>query len=72
KWGNSVGLRMPTYILKELNITCGQQVDISVDNGNIIIKPINNYKLMELINQITPENIHSEISVGSEVGNEII
>lgn len=36
--GNSKGIRLPAYILKECNIT--DAVELEVKDGNIIIKPI--------------------------------
>lgn len=41
KWGNSVGIRSSSTILKTLNLEPEYLVDISVENGRIIIEPIN-------------------------------
>ncbi len=37
KWGNSLGLRLPMHIVKDLNITEGSKVDLFQKNGKIII-----------------------------------
>ena len=39
KWGNSLGIRIPNLLVRELSLKNGSVVDID-DNGNeIIIKP---------------------------------
>ena len=39
KWGNSQGLRFPKFLLEEANIKVGDDVNISVKKGKIIIEP---------------------------------
>lgn len=73
KWGNSVGIRIPSTILKTLNLEPEYLVDISVENGRIIIEPINRtYSLNQLLAEITPENLHEEIITGATVGKEVL
>lgn len=74
KWGNSIGLRVPNNILRELNIGLGRKIDIRVENGRAIIEPIDdkNEKLLNLLNSITEDNLHSEISCGNTIGKENI
>ena len=38
KWGNSQGLRMSKYILEQAKIDIGDEVDMTVKDGVIIIK----------------------------------
>lgn len=74
KWGNSVGVRIPSMILNTLAIQAEHLVDIRAENGKIVIEPIrpqNSYQLQELVAQITPDNLHSEVSTGQTVGNEV-
>ncbi len=35
KWGNSLALRIPQYIVKEIQITEGTEVELVVIDGNI-------------------------------------
>lgn len=72
RWGNSAGIRIPISVIKELNLSYGEKIDLKVENGRVILEPVRNDALMQLLNQITPENLHGEISTGNEVGNEII
>jgi len=72
RWGNSLAIRLPQHLVKEINLTEGVEVDLVVIEGNLVIKPRirKRYSLEELISAITPENIHSEIESGISVGNE--
>lgn len=69
KWGNSVGIRIPSQILTALQLQAENIVDIRAENGKIIIEPIrNDYNLSQLLAEITPDNLHSEITTGAVVG----
>jgi len=39
KWGNSMAVRIPALVAKDLQILDGAILDISVDAGKIILKP---------------------------------
>lgn len=72
RWGNSLALRIPQHLAKEIQLTEGVEVDLMVIDGNLVIKPRNRkrYSLDELIAAITPENLHTEVESGIAVGNE--
>lgn len=71
KWGNSVGVRIPHTILTELNLNIEHQVDMRIEDGKIVIEPIQDeYPLEQLLAGITPENLHEEVEVGDPVGKE--
>lgn len=40
KWGNSLALRIPSELAKDIGLSEETDVKIRVDNGNIIITPI--------------------------------
>jgi len=72
KWGNSLGIRIPNLIVRELSLKNGSVVDIN-DNGNeIIIKPVRKDRLTEMLEKITEENIHQEVETTGPVGKEAI
>lgn len=73
KWGNSLAVRIPQHVVKEIQLTEGTEVDLLVIDGNLVIKPRprRRYSLEELIAAITPENLHSEVEAGVAVGNEV-
>lgn len=69
KWGNSLALRIPKHLAKDSYVGLGSLVDLSLENGQLIITPIN--RLETLLAEVTPDNIHSEIDTGFPVGNEV-
>ena len=75
KWGNSQGLRLAKYILEEVQIEVGDEVNLSVKSGAIVVTPAKKvrgrYKLEELVTEI-PENYqNSEVEWGKPVGKEV-
>jgi len=71
KWGNSLGIRIPNFIVRELSLQNGLVVDIK-DNGNeIIIRPVKKSRLSEMLEKINNDNIHQEVETTGPVGNEI-
>jgi antitoxin MazE len=71
KWGNSLGIRIPSNIAKEASISDGSHVDIEDVNGEIIIRPKNKYILSDMLNKITNKNIQEVVDINGPVGNEI-
>jgi len=71
KWGNSLGIRIPNLIVRELALKDGSFVDINDRGKTIIIKPIQKNKLSEMLGRINEKNIHKEIETGGPVGKEI-
>jgi antitoxin MazE len=58
KWGNSLGVRIPKSIIEQ-------------QDGKIVIFPAKKkFSLSEMMDQVTPENLHGEDDFKSE-GNEV-
>ncbi|MGH7947358.1 MAG: AbrB/MazE/SpoVT family DNA-binding domain-containing protein [Opitutaceae bacterium] len=71
KWGNSLGLRLPKSIAREAQLDEGDTVEVSVDNGAIVIRPSRpRYALDDLVGRITARNRHGESDWGAAVGHE--
>jgi antitoxin MazE len=70
KWGNSLGIRIPQRILSKLKIKESQKLDVQVQDGSIVIKPISS-ELNELLSKINLNNLHDEKDFGEPMGNEI-
>jgi len=74
KWGNSQGLRFPKEILSRAHISIGDEVDIKVHNGEIVIKPVTRirgkYNLKDLVSKIPDNYMSEEQNWGSPVGKE--
>ena len=72
KWGNSLGLRLPKSVAREVHVDEGDTVEVSVDNGAIVIRPGRpRYSLDDLVDRITTRNRHREADWGGTVGNEV-
>lgn len=73
KWGNSLGVRIPMAIAKQINLTEGTNVTLTVVDGNLILQPVRprKYTLHELLDGMTLDNCHPEVDMGRPVGNEI-
>ncbi|PYR78482.1 MAG: AbrB/MazE/SpoVT family DNA-binding domain-containing protein [Acidobacteria bacterium] len=72
KWGNSLGLRLPKSVAREAQLDEGDTVDVSVDNGAIVIRPSRpRYSLDELVGRINTRNRHRESDWGASIGHEV-
>ncbi|MEF3310728.1 AbrB/MazE/SpoVT family DNA-binding domain-containing protein [Paenibacillus sp. GYB004] len=69
KWGNSLGIRIPKSLAIKVGLEEGSEVDLDVENGHLVIKP-KSATLEELLAQVTPDNLHQEISTGKPQGRE--
>lgn len=69
KWGNSLGLRIPSLWAKDNNVRSGSKIEVIVEKGKITILP-QKKSLDDMLAMVTPENIHSEVSTGNTVGKE--
>lgn len=75
KWGNSQGLRLAKNLLTDVQLGVGDEVDISVKDGIMIVAPANRirgrHKLKDLVARI-PENYQSsEVDWGEPLGKEV-
>jgi len=71
KWGNSLGVRIPKAVTKEVGLDEGASVEVKVSGRNVVLAPVHReYSLSELVAGITAKNRHGETDWGSPVGNE--
>ena len=73
RWGNSLAIRIPQNLAKELQISEGLEVDLGVIDGSLVVKPRKRkqHSLDELLEGITPENLHGEVDFGESMGHEV-
>lgn len=65
KWGNSLAIRIPKAFATETQLTEGVTVEMSIEEGHLVIAPsVFTPTLEELLAQITPENVHTEVDWG--------
>jgi antitoxin MazE len=72
KWGNSLGLRIPKSFAKQAGVEAGSEVDLSLENGGLIIRPARRptYDLGTLLRDVTDDNLHAPVESGQPVGRE--
>jgi antitoxin MazE len=73
KWGNSLAVRIPKPVLEEARLKEGDSLEIEAAEGRLELRRATRIPtLTQLVSQITPENRYAEISVGAEVGKEVV
>ncbi|MYH70084.1 MAG: AbrB/MazE/SpoVT family DNA-binding domain-containing protein [Gammaproteobacteria bacterium] len=71
KWGNSAAIRLPAKVLNAAQVGIEQRVNVHVQGRRIVIDPaVDEDNLDTLLTQITPENVHDEVSFGPPAGKE--
>jgi antitoxin MazE len=71
KWGNSLGLRIPQALARQVHLEEGSQVQLTVDADKLVIEPQRRrYSLEKLLAGITARNRHDEVDTGGPVGRE--
>ncbi len=73
KWGNSLAVRIPKAFAKEVGLAPDTLVNLTLSEGKLVVAPVPKpaYTLEELLEGITPENLHGETDWGPPVGKEI-
>ena len=73
KWGNSAAIRLPFALMSLLHIKLNSEIEMQERDGTIVLSPVNQkYCLEDLVNGISIENRHDEISFGKPVGKELL
>ena len=71
KWGNSLALRIPKPFADEVGLRPNIAVDVSLEEGKLVVsRSQSSISLDELLEGITPANLHQEVNSGPAVGNE--
>jgi len=74
KWGNSLAVRIPSAFARQANLSSGTSVDLSIENGRIVLEARSEpeYRLEDLLRQVTDRNVHAEVDPGPAVGREAL
>jgi antitoxin MazE len=74
KWGNSAAVRIPSGIMEAAQLKLDEAVDVREQDGEIVITPIrsNKVELSQLLDRITPDNLHSGMDFGNPMGRELL
>jgi len=78
KWGESSAIRLPEVVMEDLGAVDGQEIDVLVQGGKIVLQPTvkNTAPTLEWIvaemKRLGPENEPEMVDWGPDVGDEII
>lgn len=72
RWGNSLAVRIPKAFAEELGVEDNTEVDLALHDEELVIRPVGRlrFSLSELLEQVTEDNLHSEVETGPAVGDE--
>jgi antitoxin MazE len=72
KWGNSLAVRIPRPFASHLGIEDGTAVDMAVEDGGLVIRPLRRGRLSldDLLGAVDESNLHGETDTGPAVGGE--
>jgi antitoxin MazE len=71
RWGNSLGLRVPEALAEEVDVHAGSAVEISLARDQLIVRRAPTcFELDDLLGEVTPENLHAEVTTGEPRGSE--
>lgn len=74
KWGNSQGIRIAKNLLSDAQLNVGDEVDISVKEGVMIVAPAKRirgrHNLKDLVARIPQSYQPDEVDWGEKVGKE--
>ena len=72
EWGNSLALRLPMVLARELALHEGSEVNLFMQDGKLVIEPAKpvEYRLAEMLSLVSDDNLHGEYSCDRPVGRE--
>ena len=71
-WGNNLGVRIPASVAKEAHLRADQRVRVNVENGKVIITPLENeMTLKQRLACFDPVLHGGEVMKNRSMGNEV-
>lgn len=71
KWGNSLGIRIPKQIVEQNQLVEGMELTVTTEDDKLILTPrTKQYNLLELLDGMNENHLHSEVDWGEPVGKE--
>lgn len=69
KWGASLAIRIPKAIAEQWGVREGSAVEL-VSRGEQVVIRKKRYDLAEMLERVSPDNLHSEVDFGPPAGRE--
>jgi antitoxin MazE len=75
RWGNSQGLRLSKVLLAEVDIEVGDEVEVVVRGGELVLSPVRRvhgrHDLADLVARLPKGRRAPELDWGDPVGREV-
>ena len=72
RWGNSLAVRLPKDTLDAASLREGDQVTVSAEHGNLVLRRADQFDVKALIGAISPLNLPDESFDFARVGRELL
>lgn len=69
KWGNSLGVRIPLQLAKQLHLEPGSAVTLQIEEGRLVVQTPK-YELEKMVEAITLKNQHHPLLDDTQAGKE--
>ncbi len=74
KWGNSQALRLPTEVMKSLELHVGDKVEIDIEAHKLIITPLKKTRIKKSLDDLIqkiPPTYQAQEAWGEPMGKEV-
>jgi len=73
RWGNSLGIRLPKQLTEQLSLIEGSTVVVTLEKNALMVRPQKKEEqtLKQLLERITPDNLHDTVDWGAPQGKEV-
>jgi antitoxin MazE len=72
RWGNSLAVRLPKALLESAGLHEGDEVVMSAEDGQIVLRPATTVDLDAMLSAITSENLPDASFDWAPVGRELL
>ena len=71
-WGNSLAVRIPKPVALDAGLESGAPVEVLLRDRSVLITRVasHGFPLEQLLQEVTPENVHREVDTGPAAGKE--
>lgn len=73
KWGNSLALRIPAAVAREIRVREGDAVKLKISASGLTLKPVPRHPgLDDLLEGVNAGNLHPATDWGPDLGREAV
>ena len=73
KWGNSLALRIPIAVAREIRVREGDAVTLKISASGLTLRPVPRHpSLDDLLERVNAGNLHPATEWGRDLGSEAV